>query len=298
MKIQLSLSTKCNLHCKFCLTEVMKNKFNFVENLNMEIETVYKVLNHKIEYLSICSNRGEALFHPEIEAILIYAKERDNGIDFSTNAFHKPKKWWKWLGDLFDYRDVITFPLDGIGNKTHNMYRGSDFYTVLSNIEAYLESGNRAIWRFIKFEHNQHQVELARKFANELGIEFQVINSHTYDNVLRKPDSKVWTKENIRSEKATNNDYLPCEDKNYYVNVKGYVFPCCFMANIFGNKPLRNGCHDKILLGLFNKERELLNINNHKIEEIAEKSEFYKEAMKKYSNICKEACLKWTRNTK
>jgi hypothetical protein len=61
---------------------------------------------------------------------------------------------------------------------------------------------------------------------------------------------------------------------------------------------LRDIHHEKILLGLFNKERELLNINNFRIEDMVEKSEFFKEAMEKYSRICKDSCLKWTRNTK
>ena len=218
-------------------------------------------------------------------------------INFSTNAFYKNHKWWwGWLGDLFDDKDVVMFPLDGVGNNTHNKYRGSDFYVVLKNIETFTNAGGKAIWRFIRFEHNEHQVELARRLAEELGCGFRVMNSHTYNNELRKPTGKVWTKDNIRREEITDNDYLPCEDKTYYVNVKGILFPCCFMANVFGNKPLRDNHHDKILLGLFNMERELLNVNNFRIEDIVKKSEFFKEAMKKHSNICKDSCLKWTRN--
>jgi MoaA/NifB/PqqE/SkfB family radical SAM enzyme len=265
----------------------------------MDMDVVYKVLDHDIEHLAICSNRGEALFHPQIDDILKYAKGRDFIVDFSTNAFYKPVEWWANLGKLFDERDVVMFALDGVGNKTHNFHRGSDFYTVMRNIESFINAGGNAIWRFIKFEHNQHQVELAMQLANEIGCRFELMNSHTYNSVLRKPTdlkSKVWTQENIRNEKLEKNDYLPCEDQTYYVSVKGILFPCCFMANIFAHDPVRNHHYERGLVNIFNEEIELLKIKNNSIEYIVENSKFFKEALTKNSYICKQICLKWTRN--
>jgi len=32
MNLQISLSTRCNINCKFCLKEVMKRRYDFVEN--------------------------------------------------------------------------------------------------------------------------------------------------------------------------------------------------------------------------------------------------------------------------
>jgi MoaA/NifB/PqqE/SkfB family radical SAM enzyme len=297
MKIQLSLSTKCNIHCPFCLKESLRKNFRFVENIDIDFDVIKKVLDHNFENISICSNRGEALFHPQIDDILLYAKEKGHKIRFSTNAFYKNSDWWKNLGKLFDKSDSVWFPLDGVGNKTHNMHRGSDFYTVLRNIESFINAGGIAVWKFIKFEHNQHQIELARELAKELGCRFDVMNSHTYNSVLKKPtDSKVWTNENIVEEEICSTDYIPCDDKKYYVSAKGILFPCCFLANIFAHDPLRERHREKDLVNLFNKEKELLDIRNNDIDYIISNSEFFKEALKKRSYLCKEVCLKWTRN--
>jgi MoaA/NifB/PqqE/SkfB family radical SAM enzyme len=296
-KIQISLSTKCNIHCTFCLKESLRKKFNFVENMDMDMDVVRKILGYGFEHIFICSNRGEALFHPQIDYILTYAKENNQTIIFSTNAFYKNVKWWSDLGKLFGPNDHVSFPLDGVGNETHNRHRGSDFYTVLRNIESYINAGGKATWKYIKFEHNQHQVELARQLAQEIGCNFDVMNSHTYNDDLKKPtDNKVWTSENIMGEKVCDGDYIPCDDKIYYATVKGILFPCCFLANIYAHEPVRRNHNERDLVKLFEEEQDLLNIKNNDIDYIIENSKFFKKALTKKSYLCKQICLKWTRN--
>lgn len=289
MKIQISLSTRCNIHCKFCLKEVMERKYGFVENINMPVNLFHKIVDDECNFkaMHLCSNRGEALVHPQITDILKYGKKKNKRIEFVTNASFKNTSWWSELANIFDERDCVIFPLDGVGNKSHNKHRGSDFYTVLRNIEAYINAGGHAIWRYIIFEHNQHQVELARKLSENIGSNFISMFSHTYDNELRKPNIE---------RKLNNKIYFPCDNKNYYVNVKGQLFPCCFMANIYGNEPLRINHYEKKLIAIYEKEEEMLNIKNNDIQYIADHSEFFKEAMKKYSNVCKGSCYNWSKN--
>lgn len=287
MKIQISLSTKCNINCRFCLKEHLKRYYNFIENIDMDEELACRIVKKRFDGIQICSNRGEALMHPSIDNILKTAKI-NNSIIFVTNASLKNKKWWADLANLFDDKDKVIFPLDGIGNKSHNKHRQSDFYIVLNNIETFVNNGGKAIWRYILFEYNQDQVETAKRFAKDIGVEFSLMNSHSYDNKLKKP------KEYKKSIKK--NMYFPCEHQELYINVKGYLFPCCFMANIFGNEPLRKKHHEIKLVDLYNKEIETTNVNNNDIEFIINNSSFFKESMKKYSSICKGFCYNWTNN--
>lgn len=301
MKIQISLSTKCNINCKFCLRRVLKEKFNFSENVDMDITIVKKMLEWKsLTKIFICGNKGEALFHPEIDNILKCIKKKGIIIDFTTNAYYKPTQWWSDLGKLFESRDVVTFFLDGIGNRVHQLHRGSDFYTVLKNIETFINSGGHAIWKFIRFKHNQHQVELGRELAKAIGCsDFILLNSHTYDSKLKEPtDSKlkVWTEKNIGDKEQTTSDYLPCENKTYYINTRGLIFPCCFIANTFSHKPMRIIHSEKQLVALFYKDMKLLDLRNNNIEYIVSNSKFFQECLKKTSLLCKSSCLKWTRN--
>jgi MoaA/NifB/PqqE/SkfB family radical SAM enzyme len=287
MKIQISLSTKCNIHCRFCLKEKLREDFGFVENIDMDTDLALKIVEYKCDKIQICSNRGEALVHPDLDMILRRAVD-NNKIDFVTNASLKNEKWWKDLGYLFGNRNSVIFPLDGVGNKSHKKHRQSDFYTVLRNIEAYVNAGGKAIWRYIVFEHNQHQIELAREISKNLGVDFNVMKSHTYDDVLRNPTEI--------SQRKSNQLYFPCDNQEVYVNVKGYLFPCCFMANVFGNEPLRKRHHEKELVRLFEKEMVMLNLKNSSIEYITKNSKFFNKAMEKYSHICKNACYNWSVN--
>jgi molybdenum cofactor biosynthesis enzyme MoaA len=286
MKIQMSLSTSCNIHCKFCLKEALKRRYGFIENINMDDDLAFKIVSRKFDKIQICGNRGEALVHPSLDEILRVAKENNN-ISFVTNASLKGVDWWKNLASVFDYKDSVVFPLDGIGNKTHNKHRKSDFYTVLRNIEAFVNAGGNAIWRYIIFEHNEHQIETAVKLANDIGVRIDLMNSHTYDRELRPPKNKV---------KSLSSIYFPCEHEEMYINTKGYLFPCCFMANVFGNEPLRKNHCEKELVELYEKEMDMMNLKNNSIEYIKDNSEFFKECMKKYSIICKGACYNWSKN--
>lgn len=287
MKIQISLSTQCNIHCKFCLKETLKKRYGFIEDINMDEYLAYSIMRKKFDHIQICGNRGEALIHPSIDKIINIGKENDNSISFVTNASLKDKKWWRELAIKFDNRDSVVFPLDGIGNKTHKIHRQSDFYTVLGNIDAFVNAGGNAIWRYIIFEHNEHQIETARKLAKDIGVKFILMNSHTYNGDLRKPKNIITNDREF---------YFPCDSQEMYINTKGYLFPCCFMANIFGNKPLRDIHHERKLVELYEKEMEMMNLKNNKIEDIMNDSFFFKETMKKYSSICKGSCYNWSKN--
>lgn len=289
MKIQISLSTRCNINCRFCLKESLKKNYGFIENIDMDENLAYDIVSKKYDHIQICGNRGEALIHPKINEIIRIAKNNNNIISFVTNASMKNRNWWIELAHILDNRDNVIFPIDGVGNKTHNMHRQSDFYIVLGNIEAFVNAGGKAIWRYIVFKHNEHQIDLAKHLAKEIGVEFVLLNSHTYDDVLKIP-SKIETKS------IKDNLYFPCDHQELYVNVKGYLFPCCFIANIFGNKPMRDRHNEKKLMSLYEKEMEMTNLKNNKIEYIIDNSIFFKECMKKCSSICKGSCYNWSIN--
>jgi hypothetical protein len=54
--------------------------------------------------------------------------------------------------------------------------------TVIRNAQAFIDAGGRAQWNFIVFEHNQHQIELARRLSDDLGFE----------NILFRSTGRFW----------------------------------------------------------------------------------------------------------
>jgi MoaA/NifB/PqqE/SkfB family radical SAM enzyme len=304
MRVQISLSTVCGAKCRFCLGTTLERLYGFRENIHMDMDVFKKLMSYDIEEVVICSNRGEALYHPDIDEILKHIKDKGCQISFLTNASLKPEKWWKELASIFDIKDKIIFPLDGLGNEMHKQHRGTDFYTVLRNMEAFVNAGGKATWSFIRFKHNEHVQEFVKQLALRLKMSVQFRNSHTYDDVLERPVSiKVWERSNIHNESIEVEDQrqMHCNFGLYYVSVKGYVFPCCFLANVFANEPYLEDYakeHDKRLVRLFRMEKEFLNLKNTDLHEILEKSKFFKECLKMKSFTCKDSCLKFFRNNK
>jgi len=299
MKVQISFSTKCTANCRFCLKRILKEKYKFIEDIDMDLNLAKKILD-QVDNIDVCGNRGEALLNKNIQEIFEYAKYRNVTISFYTNGYYKSEKWWEELGQLFNKEtDRSIFGLDGINNETHMLHRKTNFNIVIRNMKAFIKGGGNATWKFIRFEHNQHQVEEARKLAKDIGCtRFDFLNSHTYNDILRKPEDdivKVWTNENIKNESVTDDDYLPCRAKVYYINTKGILFPCCFVANVFGNKPLRIRYGRQDQVKLFDREKDLLDLRNNTIKHIEKSSQFFNEIIMN-TEVCQNPCLKWTRN--
>ena len=58
------------------------------------------------------------------------------------------------------------FDLDGIDNKTQNMYRiGTDYDKVIQNAEAFSSGGGNAVWKMIPFDFNEDLVDQAKELA-------------------------------------------------------------------------------------------------------------------------------------
>lgn len=299
MILQLSLTTRCTANCKFCLRTTLKKYYNFYETIDMDIEIAKKIMDYPFDRIIVCANRGEALLHPNIDEILQYGKDQGRGIDFITNGFYKSESWWRNLAkNVFTPRDTVSFPLDGIGNEIHQKHRGTDFYIVLRNMEAFKNSGGNAFWKFIRFKHNQHQIQIAKDLARELGFPIYFMNSHTYTDGLEEPtdnEAKVWTSENIMEEKYSEDEFLHCKSNVRYASCKGILFPCCFIANVFSNRPYREKHPEKELVELYETEKHLLDLRTNEIEDIG-KTKFFKECFEHKTFLCQKDCLKYARN--
>merc|ERR1711991_170093 len=91
------------------------------------------------------------------------------GLKYYTNGGYKSKEWWS------------VFAIDGLAD-THHLYRvNTRFERVIENAKAFIEGGGNAQWSFIRFGHNQHQEEQARKLAKEIGFKsFTACNSERF----------------------------------------------------------------------------------------------------------------------
>jgi sulfatase maturation enzyme AslB (radical SAM superfamily) len=208
----------------------------------------------QLQTIYVNGNFGDIVMNPEGHNIIEYFFSQNPllEITISTNGSARGKKFWQSLGKT---KAKILFCLDGL-EDTHHLYRQNTVWkTILKNAKIFIESGGHAIWKFIKFKHNFHQIEECKKLSQELGFkDFEIIEStrtdapvydkngnlsHVLGNYDQETDFQVlfYKKrtdlillEDIltgRKEKTQ----IRCETKTkqqIYISATGEVYPCCY----------------------------------------------------------------------
>ena len=173
--IQIDHTGRCNLLCPHCARtdgewyKVPKNK-----NLDLSLED-YKILLEPFKENAFkifhCGNYGDALASTTFDETFEYTlSKKPIEVSIATNGSLRSAEWWKNFAQLGGDRLEVTFAIDGLSD-TNSIYRvGSSWNKLMKNVTAYIESGGRARWDFIEFEHNFHQISEAEKLAKEMGF--------------------------------------------------------------------------------------------------------------------------------
>lgn len=180
--IHIELSNLCNAACPncpryWCHTEVVQPELD-LSSISLEqfkswfdVETV-----KKIKRWLICGTNGDPMMAKDVYEILEYiCSNNDNSeIQINTNGGTRSEEFWTKLGNLFaktpDIRRFVIFSVDGLEDTNHIYRRNVKWDVVLRNMKAYASTGAKSQWDYLIFKHNEHQIEEAKKLANEIGI--------------------------------------------------------------------------------------------------------------------------------
>lgn len=256
--VHLEISSRCNAACPQCPRNLYGYPYNdgYVEQ-DMTLEQAQKIFSQEflaqLSEIRINGNFGDIVMNRESLDVVEYFKKSnpDLKIAINTNASGQPKKFWKRLGEL---NCRVSFALDGL-EDTHSLYRQyTDWTRVIANAEVFIKAGGIAIWKMIKFDHNQHQIDSCRDLADKLGFSvFDLIDhgrdtgpvfnrrgslvhvmkrtdAQSIDQVLEKKKQQVLL-EDIAPAQISN--HINCEAqrlKSIYVSSTGHVYPCCFLG--------------------------------------------------------------------
>jgi MoaA/NifB/PqqE/SkfB family radical SAM enzyme len=213
-----------------------------------------EVLNQLDSYY-FCGNFGDPMLNNDLIEMCQYSTEvaPETPIAIHTNGGARSKEWWEQLARALPNNHRVVFALDGL-EDTHHLYRvGTQFDKVIDNAYAFIQAGGIAEWVFIKFKHNEHQVEEARRTAKEVGFQhFTLKNSSRFilepqvKVVDRKGDTthfiepatdvpmKFVDKKIIQAYKnIVANSKIECKskhEKEIYIDAFGEVLPCCWLA--------------------------------------------------------------------
>ena len=160
--LQVDITTYCNSHCGGCI----RNKDGgevCVELVHLSPEIFQKINFDDIRIVYFNGAYGDFTMHPDVLRIIDSIPSHVT-FDASTNGGARGKAWWSQLTNILKkFKDGrITFAIDGI--DTNHMYRrGVNIDGVLENAQSFIQAGGNARWKYIAFEHNQHEIEKASK---------------------------------------------------------------------------------------------------------------------------------------
>jgi len=264
----VEISTNCNAACPMCTRNY--NGYGVRDNFPLRDMSLSEfkhlldpVLPHPKFMLSLCGTYGDPAANKNCTEILeyvhtVYPHVR---IIMSSNASMKTPAWWAKLAEFTNLK--IEFALDGLAD-THSIYRqNTNLHKIIENAAAYINAGGYAIWQFIKFDHNKHQMEQCKQMSKDIGFaEFKHFDDNRANGlaftpdgdpfVLGTPSEKITSAiQFVEQEKYLQRQYelnlqeeyvrdlsvdtIDCYSQagNIYVAVNGDVWPCCWLGGTF-----------------------------------------------------------------
>ena len=269
--VHLEITSKCNASCPMCLRNISGGALNPqlpLTELSLEdLQHIFpKPFLQQLKRIYMCGNYGDPIMAKDTLSALSFFRETKPELSLSlfSNASARSSFWWKELAKVVD---LVHFSIDGL-EDTNPIYRkGTDFKKIMANAKSYISAGGKAVWDFIVFAHNEHQVETARKLAFSMGFERFVVKktgrffSNTRSKVkkeqavlnkkgeveyyLKMPSRTEYQNFSLQKEKELIKEYgslieylnqseIKCkvkEEKSLYISAEGLAFPCCWLAN-------------------------------------------------------------------
>jgi len=294
--IMVETTSHCNLHCPQCARfdpEGYQNPAlklghldfnNFTKNLQLDQLTSLE----KIEYIG---DHGDIMMHPRARDFLDFV-DGHVPILAVTNGSLRSKKFWHNLASVKNLR--VWFSVDGLKDTNHIYRINADFDKIMENAQSFIDAGGHAEWKFIVFQHNQHQIEEARLLSEQMGFKsFQI--QHTkrswwqgnswpvkidgkYTHTIYPSDkagdftklAHITTIEKFKKKTTTNpepNCWLTRHD--VYINFLGHVLPCCQTSA----KTWQNDIESKMWLKLVG-DINTIDINQNTLTQVFN-SDFY-----------------------
>jgi MoaA/NifB/PqqE/SkfB family radical SAM enzyme len=256
--VHLEISTLCNAACPLCPRNFHGYPYNDgYPELNFTLENAKHIFTtafiKQLKNITINGNYGDIVMNPEGADIVEYFRSHSDilTIEVQTNGSARNAEFWQRLAKA---KTKVVFALDGLEDLHHLHRQNTVWSTVIKNAKIFISAGGTAIWKFIKFDHNEHQIESCKKLSTDLGFaRFEVVmhgrdtgpvynkngeHTHTLGKYQGNTDFKelLFRKKNDLIlledlEKKPIKDKVTCQAylrKSIYIAANGDVSPCCW----------------------------------------------------------------------
>lgn len=255
--IQIEITNRCQASCPMCL----RNIHGGIDNPNL-ISTDWTLAQFQntftdevmtqISCVNFCGDFGDPIINANLIDMCQYIRDKksDMMVLLHTNGSAHNADWWTLLATSLPKNHKIIFALDGL-QDTHSLYRiGTNYDMIIRNAKAFIDAGGIAEWMFIRFKHNEHEVEIARAVSKKLGFatfntkdskrfgkKYPVLNKQGSIDYYLEPPSQSRIKPveflDLKDYKEWQND-ISCfalDSKELYIDANGYLMPCCLIGS-------------------------------------------------------------------
>lgn len=190
-QIHIELSTYCNAGCPMCPRHVSLPDFTSlpVVRPDLVLESVSfenfkkwfppEFAKNVVHWL-FCGTHGDPMMNKDILEIMNYVCQFGPAVSVNTNGGMRTPDFWRELARIMAINQRpnrnrhVTFSIDGLEDTNHLYRRNVPFKKAIENAQAFISEGGHALWDFLIFKHNEHQIEEASFLAKKLGFKFFV----------------------------------------------------------------------------------------------------------------------------
>jgi MoaA/NifB/PqqE/SkfB family radical SAM enzyme len=260
-QVHLEITNNCQASCPMCARNIhggLDNPHIIREDWTLdEFKHIFnEELLAQLEGMYFCGNFGDPLLNKDLVGMCQHVTDLapQNNLRIHTNGSLRTPDWWADLVQHLPKLHRVVFALDGLAD-THSLYRvGTSFDKVIENAIAFIKAGGIAEWCFIKFKHNEHQVEQAEQMAKDLGFQYFTMKNSSrfiieprYSVVNRAGEHEYYieppttnTLHFIRRQEIDAYKDLVARSaiecyvqhiKEVYIDAQRNLFPCCWTSS-------------------------------------------------------------------
>jgi MoaA/NifB/PqqE/SkfB family radical SAM enzyme len=208
-KIELEITSDCNAACPGCLRTQRLGEYKIQSFTFKDLQSAFPKKEHIAgKAFKFCGVLGDPAANVECLDMVRYLATNGGRCQLSTNGGIRTEEWWRELGKVGkETQNVdVVFCIDGHA-ETNHIYRVNTKFSVIErNVKAYIAGGEgiaTGTWIFIVFDHNEYELDTARRHAAELGLKFAtrtgMRNSYQdwLSQITKKQNGKIVKEEKI-----------------------------------------------------------------------------------------------------
>ena len=184
-QMHIELTNACNAACPMCV-RFYNNSPLVRPDLEIGQITLEKFKKYfppeiikKCNLILFCGVHGDPCVAKDMFEICQYIDSVSNttAVRVNTNGGMRKSEWWAKLGELFSKHPwgtqshwSVTFSIDGLEDTNHLYRRNVNWNLLIENVKSFINAGGTAVWDYLIFKHNEHQIDQAKQYSIDLGF--------------------------------------------------------------------------------------------------------------------------------